>query len=343
MRKLASLSILAAALAFLLAACGTPLAPVSSVDDVHTPAVGPGLTTSALSDWSADGDLTVEVIGDGLGNSNSGLNNATIVIPNPENVVKVYVQVVTKAGTSGEGTYPDPESVQIIAYDAVAAEIGNKTFTDDAVANDTVDRVDIASEGGGSGTTGWSHETDFVGEVAEVEVNISANATAAFPNSPRALIVSVFRDLGDGTSSAGAVPNLYVFGLDGYPTGERTIGLPADFAGGNVTVTFAISDLELLSSASNFTANDPRIIRYSASAGGVDANDEIDMPNEGADLAIVQLVLPNVPASATELTAQVYSPHPDDATPHGDSVYFNTVSVTVETAEEGGTEGCTPG
>ncbi|MFO7545302.1 MAG: hypothetical protein R6W77_07375, partial [Trueperaceae bacterium] len=63
----------------------------------------------------------------------------------------------------------------------------------------------------------------------------------------------------------------------------------------------------------------------------------------GADLAIVQLVLPNVPASATELTAQVYSPHPDDATPHGDSVYFNTVSVTVETAEEGGTEGCTPG
>src|SRR5690606_38350618 len=220
MRKLASLSLLAATLAFLLAACGTPLAPVTDLDDVHTPAAAPGLTMSALPHWSADDDLTVEILGTGLGNSNAGTTNATLVIPDPENVVKVYVQVVTKAGESGEGQYPDPDDVQIVARDAGANDLGDKSYDDG-----TVDRVAIESQNGASGTTGWSHEADFVGAVAEVEVTISPNAVASFPNSPRALIVSVFRDLGDGTSSAGAVPNLYVFGNDGYPTGTRTLDL----------------------------------------------------------------------------------------------------------------------
>lgn len=341
MRKLASLSVILAALALLLAACGTPLAPVSDLDEVQTPAAGSGLTTSALPDWSADDDLTVEILGTGLGNSNSAITNATLAIPDPENVVKVFVQVVTKAGSSGEGTYPDPESVSIVARDAGAIEIGTKAFTDNGVADDTADRVSIESQDGTSGTTGWSHEADFDGAVAEVEVTISNNAVAAFPNSPRALIVTVFRDLGDGTSSAGAVPNLYVFGNDGHPTGTRTLDLPADFAGGNVTVTLAISDLEQVR-APKFTGNDPRIIHYAASAGGVSEDDTVDKPNRGADLAIVELTLPNVPASATEVEVEVYSPHRDEETPHGDSVYFNTVSVTVE-AEDGGTQGCTPG
>lgn len=337
MRRLLSLSTLAAALVLLLAACGTPLAPVIDIDEVHSPATGSGLALSALPDWTTDDDLTVEILGAGLGNSNAATTNATVAIPNPENVVKVYVQVVTKSGTSGEGTYPDPDDVQIVARDAGAAELGNKSYQ-----GGTVDRVAIASQDGTSGTTGWSHETDFDGAVAEVEVTISANAVAAFPNSPRAVIVSVFRDLGDGTSSAGAVPNLYVFGNDGYPTATRTLALPADFAGGNVTVTLAISDLELYSRDSGFTANDPRIIHYGATAGGVTENATVDAPNVGADLAIVELLLSNVPASATEVDVEVYSPHRDDETPHGDSVYVNTVSITVEPSE-GGTEGCTPG
>lgn len=338
MRKLASLSLLAGTLLLLLAACGTPLAPVIDSDEVQAPAAGAGLTTSALPDWSADDDLAVEILGTGLGNSNAGTTNATLVIPDPENVVKVYVQVITKAGESGEGEYPDPDDVQIVARDAGAVELGDKSYDDG-----TVDRVAIESQNGASGTTGWSHEADFVGAVAEVEVTISGNAVASFPNSPRALIVTVFRDLGTGTSSAGAVPNLYVFGNDGYPIGERTIPLPDDFAGGDVTVTFAISDLELLK-APKFKSNDPRIVRYSASAGGVIANGLIDEPNMGADLAIVELVLTNVPASATEVIATLSSPAQGDEKPHGDSVYFNTVSVTVgESEEEGGTQGCTPG
>src|SRR5690606_5531849 len=126
-----------------------------------------------------------------------------------------------------------PDDVQIVARDAGAGELGDKSYDDG-----TVDRVAIESQNRASGTTGWSHEADFVGAVAEVEVTISGNAVASFANSPRALIVTVFRDVGTGTSSAGAVPNVYVFGNDGYPIGERTIALPADFAGGDVTVTF---------------------------------------------------------------------------------------------------------
>src|SRR5690606_19466508 len=115
-----------------------------------------------------------------------------------------------------------------------------------------------------------------------------------------------------------------------------------EFPGGDITVTFAISDLELFSRASDFTANDPRIVYYGASAGGVSASQKLDVPNMGADLAIVQLVLADVPAGTASVTANIYSPSREAETPHGDSVYWNNVSLTF-TTPDGGTEGCTPG
>lgn len=333
--QLASLAVLA----MLLAACNTQLAQpaADSLDEVLHPAVGAGITALALPNWTSDDELTVDVIGMGLGNSQSGLSTAHLDIADPSNVVKVYVQVVTKAGTSGEGTYPDPTEVTITANDAADVVMETKTLTGLGV-----ERAAIESEDGTSGTTGYSHEAEFSGAVASVDIEISDNAVTGFPQSPRALIVSVFRDLGDASASAGLLPNVYVFGNDQYPTAEETIALPAEFPGGDITVTFAISDLELFSRASDFTLNDPRIVYYGASAGGVSASQKLDVPNMGADLAIVQLVLADVPAGTASVTANIYSPSREAETPHGDSVYWNNVSLTF-TTPDGGTEGCTPG
>ena len=328
---------LATASTLLLAACSSTPQSVQSNDEVIYPATGENVGIASLPAWTSDDELTVEVIGVGLGNSNAATDTATIVIPDPTNVVKVYVQVVTKAGESAEGEYPDPTEVVIEAFDASDILIASKSLT-----GLTVEKVGIEPQSGIGGITGYSHEAEFDGQVASVAVDLSDNTTASFPRSPRALIVSVFRDLGDGTASAGLLPNVYVFGNDGYPDASATIALPAAFAGGDVTVTFAISDLELFSRASNFMDNDPRIVHYSASSGGVSATATVDVPNMGPDLAIVELVLNNVPAGTTEVVASLESPHRSTENPHGDSVYWNTVSATV-TMQETGTEGCTPG
>lgn len=312
---------------------------MQSSDEVLVPAKSGDLSAASLPAWSSDDGLTVDVLGTGLGNSNSASDSATLAIPDPGSVVKVYVQVITKAGTSGEGTYPDPTDVVIDAFDDATNLIASKSY-----AGGTVERVGIRSQHGDSGVTGLAHQAEFSGGVASIKIDISDNTTTTFPNSPRALIVSVFRHLGDGTSSAGVLPNLYVFGNDGYPDGAQTIALPVGFAGGDVTVTFAISDLEMFSRASGFTQNDPRIIHYAASAGGVVANATIDAPNMGADLAIVSLILSDVPAGTTEVEASLESPSSDKARPAGDSVYWNTVSVNVNAPEtQVGSEGCTPG
>ena len=344
MRHTRSYVLLIAAIALLLAACSSPQALQSS-DEVIIPAKGGNLSVAALPAWSNDDNLTVEVLGVGLGNSNDATDTATFVIPDPSNVVKVYVQVVTKAGTSGEGTYPDPTEVEIQALDAANTVIAVKSLS-----GGTVERVGIQSQTGvggnigSSGTTGYSHEAEFSAQVASVAIDISDNAITGFPASPRALIVSVFRDLDDDSSSAGLLPNLYVFGDDGYPDAAQTIALPAAFAGGDVTVTFAISDVEMFSRSSGFTENDPRIVYYAASAGGASADAKLDKPNMGADLAIVELVLNDVPAGTTEVQASLYSPAPEDENPKGDSVYWNTVSVKVNAPEnEVDFEGCTPG
>lgn len=337
MRRTFSLILLTAA-SVILAACSAPEA-LKAVDEVHVPAISGDLTAAALPGWTSDEELTVEVLGTGLGNSNSATTTATLVIPDPGSVHMVFAQVVTKAGSSGEGDYPDPTQVVILARDATDAVLDTKSLTGGGV-----ERVAIQSTTGASGTTGYSHEASFMGAVAAIEVDISDDAVMEFPNSPRALIVSVFRDLGAASSSAGVLPNLYVFGNDGYPTAEQTIALPADFAGGDIAVTFAISDVELVSRSSGFTDNDPRIVHYSASAGGVSASATLDEPNMGADLAIVELLLSDVPAGTTEVVAELYSPHKNDESPEGDSVYWNTLNVTVEVSgDELEPEGCTPG
>lgn len=352
MRRFPFSLLLVATAALLLAACSSPQTPLTN-DEVQSPSVVGNVTAAALPVWTGDDNLTVEVLGTGLGNSNLASSTASLVIPDPENVVKVYVQVVTKSGTSGEGTYPDPTSVSIQAFDAGDASLGSASYSGDPEV-DTVERVGIESQVGvggnvgSSGVTGLSHEAGFSGNVAKVEIELSANTITGFPNSPRALIVSVFRDLGDDTTSAGLLPNVYVFGNDGYPDGEQVVELPADFTGGDITVTFAVSDVEMYSRSSGFTANDPRIFYYSARAGGAGATVRQDTPTHGADLAIVELVLSNVPAGTTQVVASLFSPDKFTEMPEGDSIYWNALNVTLSAPpppeeEEGGTEGCTPG
>lgn len=305
---------------------------------------------AALQPWTTTDALEVDVLGVGLGNSVAAQTTATLAIPDPSNVVKVFAQVITKAGESGEGPYVDPTEVTIEGFDASDTLIASKSMTavDD---DDKVEVVAIESQDGLSGTVGLSHEAEIAGPVASVRVTLSDGTVATFPRSPRALIVSVFRDVGDGTASAGSLPNVYLFGNDGYPAAQRTVALPVGFAGGDVTLTFAISDLEMVSRSSGYTSNDPRIVLYEASAGGVTSGGSVDVPNMGADLAIVELVLHDVPAGTTEVAAGLTSPARQGSQPvWGDSVYWNAVNVTVGSTppvvpptEEPGTEGCTPG
>ncbi len=309
----------------LLAGCSQMAAPGGAVEpqfiSVPTPAPSP-LTALAPSDG-----LAVEVLGTGLGSDGGPSTGSTVVIPDPDTVVSLYVQVVTKVSDGlPDAGLPDRVDVTTTGGSPTALSWAGTPA-------DTLTKVEIVGGNGAHRTDGlgWSFEGVVAGPGT---TSVSASVTGATdPYGPRALIVYVLRDAASGVGDSAGFPEVWSFGNDGVPSVERTLPLPSGFAGGDVSVTFAVSDLQ----------NDVRYVRLEAEAGSASAGQSYDKPNRNDELLIASLTLHDVPAGAAEVTARVLTPakQKGDAT-WGDSVFWDGVTLHANPATTGG-QGCTPG
>ena len=300
----------------LLAGCSQMAAPGGAVEpqfiSVPTPAPSP-LTALAPSDG-----LAVEVLGTGLGSDGGPSTGSTVVIPDPDTVVSLYVQVVTKVSDGlPDAGLPDRVDVTTTGGSPTALSWAGTPA-------DTLTKVEIVGGNGAHRTDGlgWSFEGVVAGPGT---TSVSASVTGATdPYGPRALIVYVLRDAASGVGDSAGFPEVWSFGNDGVPSVERTLPLPSGFAGGDVSVTFAVSDLQ----------NDVRYVRLEAEAGSASAGQSYDKPNRNDELLIASLTLHDVPAGAAEVTARVLTPakQKGDAT-WGDSVFWDGVTLHAQSGD----------
>ena len=258
--------------------------------------------------WSFSDGTIVEVLGTGLGSANSSsceVVEGTVAISDPDSVTKLLAQVVVK----GKSTNPDtnlPERV------TVSAGAETKSWIMDSNDTDSLTQSYVNPQGEPDLTEGGQVYEGTFGPAATVTATVEGATTDGYCQ-PRSLVVYVFRN-SDTAASAGQTPNYYLYWRQTAPTATETITLPDDFRGGNVEVSFAISDLQ----------NDDRSVVLSASAGGVSASKSFTTPNQGDELLITTLTLQDVPAGTRTVTATVESP-----TGTGDSIYWNGLNITI--------------
>jgi hypothetical protein len=130
------------------------------------------------------------------------------------------------------------------------------------------------------------------------------------PNATHSVVGYVFRNE-SGAAAVGHFADTYLF----RATSTRSYPLqPVDFSR-NITVQVPLTEIEY----------DGRVAIITASAGGVSNSITIDTSDLGDYLTIAEVVLSDVPGSASSVTVSVRSPFPTPTSPGGDSFVFGVV------------------
>ncbi|MEM6427680.1 MAG: hypothetical protein AAF708_00465, partial [Deinococcota bacterium] len=325
------LTLLLTLIALLFVACrgGRNDPPVVPNDELLEPVPVPTfeLQSVNLPDWVAGDNVTVEVLGTGIGNRYTASSTATITIPDPSTVQALYAQVVLKGGAlyPGGPEYTAPNNVTVSSSVETKSLSGGELSltlpTDaDGLGLDNIARI---YEGTFAPASSLTVDIDHIGWTNR--------------RTPRAFIVYVLRTAQDDVS-VGSVPNHYLYGEQGYVSATRTVTIPTSSDPQDIDVTFAISEL---SSVRN-TAGDPdtKNVKLSIEAGGVTKTSTFEFPDKNDELLIATLTLADVPAGTTEVKATVISealPPGGNPQDYGDAVFWNGLEVSA--ASSGNTGG----
>ena len=264
-------------------------------------------------DAGLDTVVDVEVLGTGLGSRFAASNQATVTVPDPDSVTKLYAQVVFKAGTLSnpvnEFIAPDEivVSTPVESKRLSAGQLYLAPLTDDAgiVVNNT----------------GRVYETELQ-PASQISVDITNIRKFGTLYTPRALIVYVFRQVTDyqnGTMATGRIVNRYLHGYSGFEQASETIEI-ARLRGSTLEVMFSLAEL----------GDDPRHVTLVAEAGGVRREVTLEQPTDGDEFSRYTLTLPDVPAGTDSVTTTVISPkaQPGESVwDNGDSVFWHAVNV----------------
>jgi hypothetical protein len=322
---------------FLLASCSTTPNTTPTGNPLEfepVPRLGVQTQSSSLAAWSPkwyvefgedfdtglDTVVEVDVLGTGLGSRFGATSQASVNIPDPDSVTKLYAQIVFKAGSlnnpSNEFIAPDEIvlSTPVESQSLSAGELSLVPLTDDAgVVLDNTGRV---------------YET-VLQPASQVSVDITNIRKFGNLYTPRALIIYVFREVTDyqqGTMSTGRIVNRYLHGYSGFEQASETLDIAplrwASYDGDVYTleVTFTLAEL----------GSDPRHVTLVAEAGGVQREVTLEQPTDGNEFSRYTLTLPGVPSGTDEVTATVISPkaQPGESVwNNGDSVFWHAINV----------------
>ena len=266
--------------------------------------------------------VDVDVYGTGLGSRFAATSQATVYIPNPETVRRLYVQVVFKAGSLSNpiNEFIAPEeivlSTPVEQQSLSAGQLTLVPLTDDAgvVVNNTGRVYEAVLE-----------------PASYVSVNITKIRKFGTLYTPRALIVYAQREITDyanGTMSVGKVVNRYLHGHSGFE--QATVSLDITGWGDWPSyVGIAVSDLEVTFALAEL-GSDSRHVILVAEAGGVRREVTLDHSTDGDEFSQYTLTLPDVPGTTNTVTATVISPkaQPGESVwDNGDSVFWHAVNV----------------
>ncbi|MCP4541931.1 MAG: tandem-95 repeat protein, partial [Chloroflexi bacterium] len=149
---------------------------------------------------------------------------------------------------------------------------------------------------------------------------ITAEVVGNVGKKPRAFMAYVFRHGDGGRASSGRLIHEYIY-QDSHT--EVVSILPAPFSR-DVEVTFVVADV----------ADDSRKVVMRAQAGDVVREATMDYPNQGSELLIYTLTLPNVPGDADSVTTTLMSPSCG-----GDSLFWSGINVRVGCSASSSGEG----
>ena len=273
---------------------GTTMPESNPLDFEPIPQLGIETQSSSLTAWQptseevyGDGEpridfdaVDVDVYGTGLGSRFAATSQATVDIPNPETVRRLYVQVVFKAGTLSNpiNEFIAPNeivvSTPVESKSLTAGQLYLAPLTDDAgiVVNNT----------------GRVYEAELQ-PASQVSVNITGIRKFGTLYTPRALIVYAQREITDyanGTMSAGKVVNRYLHGYNGFEQATVSLDIKGwlwwnGAASSDLEVTFALAEL----------GSDLRHVTLIAEAGGVRREVTLEQPTDGNEFSHYTLTL----------------------------------------------------
>jgi hypothetical protein len=203
---------------------------------------------------------------------------------------------------------PDPASIDRIVVEVVAKGSSlpaTCTFSSDAEGPVNVSGTDVPPTGLGTEAVRVFRHT--MAPASNITVSTDD------PENTQSVVAYIFRNE-DGAAAVGHFANTYLFRDDWnhtYPI--ATADAPRD-----VTLIVPISEID-------------RVGRYAviqATAGGVTNSITINTSDLGDYLTIAQLVLADVPGSASSVDVTVSSPMPSSGDPGGDSFIFGVVVQT---------------
>ncbi len=249
--------------------------------------------TNYVSEWSSSCErganrLDVERIGLGLGNRNrySG-EPKTLTVNEPESVQFIIAQVITRS-------FRKPERVDFITPTESTSLVEPSEEIVDDNGNVTAYVYQVVLE-----------------EASQVSTQvIGAQAEDGF-YTPRSFTLFVFRT-GEDFAATGAT--FYDFVFNSQRSETLTIApstLPRD-----VVLQFDLIDL----------AADDRYVTLMAEAGPITATTTEDRSNQGDELTLSELLLPNVPGDITEILVTIESP----PKPNGASAILGAVNARIE-------------
>ncbi|AEB12673.1 hypothetical protein [Marinithermus hydrothermalis] len=269
--------------------------------------------------WSYRDGVAVELIGTGMGTAMAddpeNTHRQRVRIPNPESVARIVAQVTLKGGRDNTPLFGVPEQVRI------------------TLACGDHDRAVTLTVPTYTTPFGFIYEHAFAPIACRASLSLQAEVAGGTDRTgtrygPRSLVAAVFRKAGPHRPpSSGATPyaDLWWGRTPTDPVGdvyEVTLPLPTADAPRTVRVDYAISELDKAGTRSAIVE---------ASAGGVTTSRIHFVPNQGAELVLAHLTLPDVPGDATRVTVRFLSPHGDPqalTTTGGDSFFVNAVIAT---------------
>ncbi len=231
------------------------------------------------------------LIASGTWNSDCGTGNYELVGAGIQNLASYDLFIP-------EGMHADSIVVEVIGKGAVVPTLC--TFSSDTEGPESIAGSALTHIGSVSHLTTVFRKTMAAASTITVSTDDPAHTWS--------VLAYVFRSDEEGMSSQGEYASYYIY----RSNWTASYSLSPAFAPRDVIVKVPITDLD----------DDHRFAYVEAEAGGIAASRSVSISDMGERLAVVELVLNDVPAHVNEVNVRVLSPNPATTGSHGDSFVF---------------------